>query len=79
MTQLLAERDIRLSEEQQRWMEEAICRLENNEPLQHVLGYSEFYGRRFKCDGRALVPRPETEELVDWIISNWSTVNNQNS
>ena len=79
MTQLLAERDIRLSEEQRRWMKEAICRLENNEPLQHVLGYSEFYGRRFKCDGRALVPRPETEELIDWIVSNWSTVNSQQS
>ena len=67
--QLLAERDIRLSEEQQRWMDGAICRLENNEPLQHVLGYCEFYGRKFKCDGRALVPRPETEELVEWITS----------
>ncbi len=77
--QLLAERDIRLSEEQQRWMDGAICRLENNEPLQHVLGYCEFYGRKFKCDGRALVPRPETEELVDWIVSNWSTVNGQQS
>ena len=77
--QLLAERDIRLSEEQQRWMDGAICRLENNEPLQHVLGYCEFYGRKFKCDSRALVPRPETEELVDWIVSNWSTVNGQQS
>jgi release factor glutamine methyltransferase len=76
---LLAERDIRLSEEQQRWMDGAICRLENNEPLQHVLGYCEFYGRKFKSDGRALVPRPETEELVDWIVSNWSTVNSQQS
>ena len=79
MTQLLAERDIRLSEKQQRWMEEAICRLGNNEPLQHVLGYSEFYGRKFKSDGRALVPRPETEELVEWIVSNWSTANSQQS
>ena len=76
---LLAERDICLSEEQQRWMDGAICRLENNEPLQHVLGYCEFYGRKFKSDGRALVPRPETEELVDWIVSNWSTVNSQQS
>ena len=69
MTQLLAERDFCLSEEQQKWYVEAIERLKNNEPLQHVMGQCEFYGRKFKCDGRALVPRPETEELVEWIIS----------
>ena len=69
MTQLLAERDFCLSEEQQAWYDEAIVRLKNNEPLQHVMGQCEFYGRKFKCDGRALVPRPETEELVEWIIS----------
>ena len=79
MTQLLAERDLSLTEEQQKWYNEAIVRLKNNEPIQHILGYSEFYGRKLKCDKRALVPRPETEELVDWIISDWSTVNSQQS
>ena len=79
MTQLLAERDLSLTEEQQKWYDEAIVRLKNNEPIQHILGYSEFYGRKLKCDRRALVPRPETEELVDWIISDWSTVNCQQS
>ena len=77
--QLLAEPNLQLTKEQQVWMDDAICRLGNNEPLQHVLGYSEFYGHRFKCDGRALVPRPETEELVKWIMSNWSTANSQQS
>ncbi len=75
--QLLAEPNLQLTEEQQEWMNEAVVRLQNNEPIQHVLGYSEFYGRRFKCDGRALVPRPETEELVDWIINDWATLNSQ--
>ena len=79
MTQLLAERDLSLTEEQQKWYDEAIVRLKDNEPIQHILGYSEFYGRKLKCDRRALVPRPETEELVDWIISDWSTVNSQQS
>ncbi len=45
-----------------------IRRLVNDEPLQHVIGSVEFYGLEFKTDARALIPRPETEELVDWIV-----------
>lgn len=43
-------------------------RLQNKEPFQHILGEVEFYGLAIKSDPRALIPRPETEELVDWIV-----------
>ena len=45
-----------------------IQKLLNHEPIQYVLGYTEFYGHRFKTDSRALIPRPETEELVQMVL-----------
>lgn len=39
-------------------------------PLQHLLGTVQFHRRDFKTDARALIPRPETEELVEWLLKN---------
>ena len=43
----------------------AVRRIEQGEPLQHVLGYADFCGNRFSVNGSVLIPRPETEWLVD--------------
>ena len=42
-----------------------VARRANREPLQHIIGNTSFRGHTIKCDPRALIPRPETEELVD--------------
>lgn len=46
-------------------------RLASGEPLQHITGFTEFCGLRFHTDGRALIPRPETEELVSAVATDW--------
>ncbi|MBP0905185.1 peptide chain release factor N(5)-glutamine methyltransferase [Mariniflexile gromovii] len=54
----------------------ALNLLKEEQPIQYILGESEFYGLPFKVNQYTLIPRPETEELVAWIISKFK---NQNS
>ena len=51
--------------------EAALLRLQAQEPIQYILGCVAFYGLTFKVNKHTLIPRPETEELVDWMVSDF--------
>ena len=48
---------------------EALEELKQHKPWQYITGETEFYGLPFKVTSGTLIPRPETEELVDWVIN----------
>jgi len=53
--------------------ESALRRLLNHEPVQYIIGETEFYGLPMKVDKNVLIPRPETEELVEWVLQDLKT------
>jgi release factor glutamine methyltransferase len=57
-----------LSEAQFARFDVALTELEQGRPLAYILGVREFYGLEFRCDERALIPRPETELLVEFAL-----------
>ena len=67
-TQFLLSKEEKLTADDLVEIERIVIRLKNHEPIQYILGQTEFYGLPFYSVSGVLIPRPETEELVQWII-----------
>ncbi len=64
---------VTLTAAQEEKVTNALERLKKKEPIQYILGYSDFCGLRFAVTPAVLIPRPETSELVEWIAAENTT------
>lgn len=58
------------------FLQNVLSELKYQIPIQYIIGKTEFYGLPFKVDKNVLIPRPETEELVEWIVQNHKNQHN---
>lgn len=65
-------KDRELTDQQSTQLQAALKALQEHQPVQYVTGSSWFYGMELQVNGNVLIPRPETEELVEWIVQDLS-------
>ncbi len=64
-------KDVTISPEIQEQFLQTISQLKKYVPIQYIMGEEHFYGLVFQVDNSVLIPRPETEELVHWVLEEW--------
>ena len=73
--QLSIEPWVELTSEEEFFLKESLSKLIAHQPLQYVLGKAHFRDLTLKVDKRVLIPRPETEEMVDWVLEDFKKLN----
>ena len=69
LADILCGKVTQLSSDDQAELEKIMIRLEKGEPVQYIIGVADFAGRQFKVAPGVLIPRPETAELCEWVVS----------
>ncbi len=75
LTDLVLKREEKIGPEDFLVIRKMVERLKLNEPIHYIIGTTEFYGLRLNVNPSVLIPRPETEELVDWISKSETALN----
>ena len=75
-SQFLTNKNSELSNDELAILYNLLTELKKGIPVQYALGETEFYGSVFKVDRSVLIPRPETEELVDWVLKDAKSLRN---
>lgn len=73
----LMDKDLPITSQQEAQLQEAIAKLSTGEPVQYIIGEAWFMGMPFLVNRNTLIPRTETEELVEWILRDLSEETNQ--
>jgi len=60
------------------FLQKALSSLKKSVPIQYIIGETAFYGLPFKVSKNVLIPRPETEELVNWVLNDTKNIKNIN-
>ena len=73
--QLSIEPWVELTSEEEFFVKESLSKLIAHQPLQYILGKAHFRDLTLKVDKRVLIPRPETEEMVEWVLEDFKKLN----
>ncbi len=71
---IIAQKAVSLTSDEETKLDEVIDRVNKNEPVQYILGKAHFYGQEFQVNPSVLIPRPETELLVEEVLKRTSNV-----